>query len=129
MATALQLARLISAAETDRACPAHPRSAIKRSAAAEPQQEQHEARPSKRARKAAAGPFQLATDARGAAEQERLEGIRRQQEEQARAEAEFKVRVGGGVQGAHGLQAGVLLGVMVLALAQQPAPACSFGCS
>lgn len=62
---------------------------------AEPQQEQHETRPSKRARKAAAGPFQLATDARGAAEQERLEGIRRQQEEAARAEAEFKVRAVG----------------------------------
>jgi len=63
-------------------------SAIKRSAAAEPQQEQLEARPTKRARH---GPFQLATDERGAAEQERLEAIRRQQEELARQEAEFKV--------------------------------------
>ncbi|KAI7845191.1 hypothetical protein COHA_001235 [Chlorella ohadii] len=63
------------------------RGAIKRSAAAEPQQEQLEARPTKRARH---GPFQLATDERGAAEQERLEAIRRQQEELARQEAEFK---------------------------------------
>lgn len=64
------------------------RSAIKRTAAAEPQQEQQEARPAKRARQ---GPFQLATDERGAAEQARLESIRRQQEELARQEAEFKV--------------------------------------
>lgn len=48
-------------------------------------------RPSKRARKAPAGPFHLATDARGVAEQERLEGVRQQQEEAARREAEFKV--------------------------------------
>lgn len=71
----------------------HRCSGNKRSAAAEPQQEQQEARPSKRARKAPAGPFHLATDARGAAEQARLEGIRRQQEEQARTEAEFKVHL------------------------------------
>ncbi|PRW18368.1 TPX2-like isoform X2 [Chlorella sorokiniana] len=63
------------------------RGTVKRTAAAEPQQEQHESRPVKRARH---GAFQLATDERGAAEQARLEGIRRQQEEQARQEAEFK---------------------------------------
>lgn len=69
-------------------------SATKRSAAADPQHEE-QARPAKRARRSAArGPFQLATDVRGAAEEARLEGIRRQQEEQARHDAEFKVGVG-----------------------------------
>ena len=48
-------------------------------------------RPAKRARNAAPGPFQLATDMRGAAEEARLAGIRRQQEEAARQEAQFKV--------------------------------------
>lgn len=66
-------------------------SAVKRSAAAEPQQEPQDARPNKRARKAAAGPFHLATDQRGAAEEARIAGMRRQQEEVARREAEFKV--------------------------------------
>ena len=75
-----------------------PRSATKRSAVAEPQQEQQDARPAKRARNAAPGPFQLATDMRGAAEEARLAGIRRQQEEVARQEAQFKV----GGQQAHG---------------------------
>ena len=56
-------------------------SAIKRTAAAEPQQEQHEARPAKRARQ---GPFQLATDERGAAEQARLEGIWRGRKQSSR---------------------------------------------
>ncbi|KAL4458132.1 hypothetical protein ABPG75_012997 [Micractinium tetrahymenae] len=66
------------------------RGAAKRSAATEAQHEE-QARPSKRARRSVAqGPFQLATDARGTAEEARLEGIRRQQEEQARRNAEFK---------------------------------------
>jgi hypothetical protein len=48
-------------------------------------------RPLKCPRKAPPGPFQLATDQRGAAEQERIRGMRRQQEEQVLREAEFKV--------------------------------------
>lgn len=57
---------------------------------------EEQARPSKRVRRSVApGPFQLATDARGAAEEARLEGIRRQQEEQARRDAEFKVGMRG----------------------------------
>lgn len=65
--------------------------AAKRSAATDLQHEE-QARPTKRARRSVAqGPIQLATDARGAAEEARLEGIRRQQEEQARRDAEFKV--------------------------------------
>lgn len=80
------------------ACPFSPCSGIKRNAADEPQHEQQEARAAKRARKTAAGPFQLATDQRGAAEEARIEGMRRQQEAHAQREAEFKVRsqMGGG---------------------------------
>ena len=77
-----------------------PCSAIKRSAAAEPQQEQQDERPAKRARNTAPGPFQLATDMRGAAEEARLAGIRRQQEEAARQEAQFKV---GGLVGSRSM--------------------------